>query len=127
MKETDQTSPIMQKVITFEKRRIRRWGWIVLFTISTLIILFAACITMLTQSFFDVEVKDILSLYISDREMLKEIWKEVLSFIWDVIPHAVVFIAFGIMLFALGLFICTRHKQRIIGKRLKEIKSYTQK
>ncbi len=122
MKKVDVTGEVMDRVVRFERQRTRRWIGMFILTLLIGVFLFLGSIYILANQLFEEEVSSLLIIYLQDKEILGLIWQDIVSFVWDVIPHQLVFFAGFVALMLIFIVVVTGHKRRVILRRLKEMK-----
>lgn len=127
MKQVNLVHPVMEKVVRFEKKRV--WWWIgrLLAIFAVLCVLLIGSLYLLARSLLEEEVVMLLSLYTQDVSMLRRFWAEALSFVWEVEPHEVAYVAGGAVVIFLAIIYATRHKRRVILRRLKTLDNFSKK
>ena len=121
VERVDLTSRVMEKVVRFEKRRIR--AWLIRFFLIFLIILTGVIIigwlTLLEVS--QRGTLELLTLLQQDPEIIAEYWPEVVTTIWIELPRltlGILGVLIGVLLF---IFLSTRRARKVIGRKKQEL------
>ncbi len=120
-KHADISGKIMLKVADFERKRSRRYLISLSVLVLTGIVVIAAGIYLLASQLFEAEIGSLMALYFEDKELVGLLWQDAVSFVWEVVPHEIVYLIGIIAVAIIILIISTRHKRRVMMRRLREI------
>ncbi|MFZ5845609.1 MAG: hypothetical protein ACOY0S_04030 [Patescibacteria group bacterium] len=121
MKSVDLTSRVMEKVVCFEKRKIR--VWFIRFFLVLLIILTGVIIIgwLILLEVSQRQTLELLALFQQDPEIIAEYWPEVVATIWIELPRFSLGIVGALIAALLLVFLSTRRIRKIIGCKKREL------
>lgn len=127
MENKDLTRKVMDKVISFERKRSTLWIKVFLFTLSALSLMVAVYFLMAIRQVQGGQIFDLLSLFGEDSEIIEEFWQDTLSIFLEQLP--VWSLIYGCLaLIAIFIFIVITNKKRsLIQKKLLAVEKYGRK
>lgn len=127
MKTPDITSRVMEDVITFEKKRSKRFLWG--FSLLVLVLGFISLILGIQaiQNIYEFQTLDALTLLGQDREIIFGYWQEAAFILENELPWDLLIPGGMIVLGIVGLVLVTRNRRRLTQKRLQNVAKYKKK
>jgi len=124
MKTIDLSKPVMQRVVAYEKKRT--WLWILLFFLLLFCagVLAGMSLWVATQDVASRQTLDLLSLFGENWEIIAEYWQDTASVVWEELPKETLTLALLGITALVVLIVATRHKRRIIRKKLSTLEKY---
>lgn len=111
----------MDKVARFEQERSTRWVTI----FASIILLLAVGIGILAYRVYAIMAErqtwDVLEILYEDKEIISEFWQDTLSVALQEVPEQTAFAAFVLACILLGIWAVTKHRRRVIKRRLIEL------
>lgn len=107
---------VMNRVVRYERRRLRRWRSIFL---GSLIVLFGAAVVLLVwigQDLHEHESLKVLGIFTEDWSVIRQGWYDAFRSIWTDIPRHLSLEVALVVLIVLGVILGTR-RQRAIQQR----------
>ncbi len=111
----------MDKVARFEHERSTRW--ITIFTAT--ILLLAGGIGIFAYRVYAIMAErqtwDVLEILYEDKEIISEFWQDTLSVALQEVPERATLAVFVLTCLLLGIWAVTRHRRRVVKRRLAEL------
>lgn len=121
MKQRDISHAVMDKVARFEHERSTRW--ITIFTAT--ILLLAGGIGIFAYRVYAIMAErqtwDVLEILYEDKEIISEFWQDTLSVALQEVPERATLAVFVLTCLLLGIWAVTRHRRRVVKRRLAEL------
>lgn len=127
MKEIDITNKVMNRVVSFEKRRIAFWIGRAVLVLGGLLTILGISLWLFARQVWEMQVLDLLSLFGEDREIIKEFWQDTVWLIWEELPHRMIYISIFVILILIIFVIFSKSKFGVIKEKMKNLKNYKPK
>lgn len=124
MKIVDITKPVMQKIVSYEKKKTARWLNIFFGVMVILLSVLVAATAYTVRQMIDLQTFDPLSLFREDREIIAEFWRDTLLAAWGELPQRLIITGLAALMLIILIIILTRTRRRIIRKKLAELAKY---
>jgi hypothetical protein len=120
----DVSNKVMQDVVGFETKQIKRWKGAFYIVLSLLVI-----ISLFTLYFIYHILKlqgtfDLLELFSEDKEIIAEFWQDTIMVFWEELPYKAVLLVFISILFIIGLIVGTRRRRKILKRKEDVLKKF---
>lgn len=124
MKQKDITRDVMERVIEFERTRIRVFRWLFFTLIGLFGLLLGASLFFTGKQAIEFDAFSLLTLFREDWEIIKEFWQDTLATFWEELPTEWVALLILSILSVGVILLVTRKKRAIIQKKRKELLKY---
>ncbi|MBI3397154.1 hypothetical protein HY045_01615 [Candidatus Woesebacteria bacterium] len=123
-KDNKLTDKIMNKVVTFEKKRTRFSLWKILVFLIPLFIVLSGLTVIVFRELQETQTLDLLSLLGEDREIISDYWQEtVQTFLLEIPLKDIVTAVFVIVVILVSLWLL-RKKLALLRRRIVELAKY---
>ena len=123
-RRVDVRKSVMDKVVSYEKRRTRQW--LMQFFSGTVVLLamLAIVLWITAKEIVERQLLDLLTLFFEDQEIVAEFWRDTLAVLWEELPQrwlAVVLVIFVVFVVLLSV---TRKKRQVIENIRRQLATY---
>lgn len=123
----DVRKQVMEKVLAWERRRIKAWQVIFWATIVALAGILIFSLTRVFQIIQNRGTFDLLTLFAEDREVIAEFWRDSLVTFYEELPHRRLTITILVATVIALVFLVTKKARKIIQKKLGQLKKYSER
>ncbi len=116
----------MDRVVDFERRRVRKWRVIFWGVIGILAIIFVVSLIQALQIIQERGTFDLLMLFTQDQEIIAEFWQDSLATFYEELPHRRLLITVVMAVAVVGIFWLTKKGRKIIARRAEQLRKYSQ-
>lgn len=110
MKNHDVTKPVMEKIVSYERMRVRTLFLRLIVVFGALLFVLGSALYLFAQELVERQTLELVELIFEDPEVISEFWRDALYVIWEELPRRWLIMA-GIIV-ATGLYIWIATKQK---------------
>lgn len=111
MKNHDLTKPVMEKIVSYERKRVRTLFVRLAVVFGALLFVLGSAMYLFAQELVERQTLELFQLIFEDQEIIRDFWQDALFIVWEELPRRWLLVAIGIIIAGSMVWITTKKKR----------------